>query len=250
MRLTNDIRRQILANLVRDHRVANEARDIMEQTKELTMIVIAGAYPKFIGNNLAFNGWLEQQRNKAPETKLAYYALRTEMAKYGCDKEGKADRCIAGEFNVNFGGEVHVLSIRGEWCGEESARAMRQRGNTVLNVGHIVPGYADKLALDLVEYVDGRRLPFYIPYTAPAYEADHTLHEVKRSLDNRRRTVLSEYGDLSAQVMGVLSNYTSDTALVKAWPDVEQYLPAPAKPKTTAVALDVETLNQICGIPR
>lgn len=250
MRLTNEIRRQILANLVHDHRVAHEARDIMDQTKELTMIVIAGAYPKFIGNNLALVGWLEQQRTKAPETKLAYYTLRTEMATYGCDKEGKANRCTKGEFNVNFGGETHVLSIRGEWCSMDSERSLKDRGNLVLNVGHIVPGYADKLALDLVEYVDGRRLPFYLPYTAPVYEADHALHEVKRSLDARRRDVLDEYATLKAQVMGVLSNYTSDTALVKAWPDVEQYLPAPVKKASTAVALDVETLNQICGIPR
>lgn len=250
MRLTNEIRRQIFANLVHDHRVAREARDIMEQTKELTMIVIASAYPKFIGNNLAFNGWLAQQRQKEESTAMAVTTYRTETAAFRTDEDGKVIRCTKGEFNVNFGGEVHTLSIRGEFCGIDAEFNARQKGNECLNVGHIVPGYADELACALVEYVDGRRLSFYLPYTTPAYEAGHALHEVKRNLDYRRRAVNDQYYQLKAQVMGVLSGFTSDAALVKAWPDVEQYLPAPAKPKTTAVALDVKTLNEICGIPR
>lgn len=42
----------------------------------------------------------------------------------------------------------------------------------------------------------------------------------------------------------------TDKKLIAAWPEVEQFIPYPDKPKSTAVALDVKTLNEICGIPR
>lgn len=52
------------------------------------------------------------------------------------------------------------------------------------------------------------------------------------------------------QIMAALNTCTTDTALLKAWPDVAPYLPKTVVTKSTDVALSAETLNAICGIPQ
>lgn len=52
------------------------------------------------------------------------------------------------------------------------------------------------------------------------------------------------------QVSGALSAVTTVNKLKEVWPDAVPYLPTVAKPGSTAVALPVETLNAICGLPK
>lgn len=60
----------------------------------------------------------------------------------------------------------------------------------------------------------------------------------------------AKYDAFKLTVTGVLDLHNTDKKLIKAWPEVEQFIPYQDKPKSTAVALDVKTLNEICGIPR
>lgn len=52
------------------------------------------------------------------------------------------------------------------------------------------------------------------------------------------------------QVMGALTQVTTVKKLQEVWPDAVAYLPDMVKQQSTAVALPVETLNAICGLPK
>lgn len=52
------------------------------------------------------------------------------------------------------------------------------------------------------------------------------------------------------QVTGALTQVTTVKKLQEVWPDAVAYLPELVKQQSTAVALPVETLNAICGLPK
>lgn len=52
------------------------------------------------------------------------------------------------------------------------------------------------------------------------------------------------------QVMGALAQVNTVKKLEEVWPDAVAYLPEPVKVQSTAVALPVDTLNAICGLPK
>lgn len=82
------------------------------------------------------------------------------------------------------------------------------------------------------------------------YPADHDFCKRLDRNDKARRELRAKYDAFKLTVTGVLDLHNTDKKLIKAWPEVEQFIPYPDKPKSTAVALDVKTLNEICGIPR
>lgn len=52
------------------------------------------------------------------------------------------------------------------------------------------------------------------------------------------------------QVKGALSSVTTVNKLKEVWPDAVPFLPLAAKPQSAALALPVDTLNAICGLPK
>ncbi len=61
------------------------------------------------------------------------------------------------------------------------------------------------------------------------------------------------FGELEAfrlKVMGALREINTVNQLEKHWPDAVDYLPEIAKPVKKEIALSVDTLNAICGIPK
>lgn len=52
------------------------------------------------------------------------------------------------------------------------------------------------------------------------------------------------------QVKGALSSVTTVNKLKEVWPDAVPFLPSAAKPQSTALALPIDTLNAICGLPK
>lgn len=61
------------------------------------------------------------------------------------------------------------------------------------------------------------------------------------------------FGELEAfrlKVMGALREINTVKQLEKHWPDAVEYLPEIAKPVKKEIALSVDTLNAICGIPK
>lgn len=157
-------------------------------------------------------------------------------------------------FEINAGGNVRTVSLSGD---EHRFRVHRgyweykYMDKLSPHLGDIVPGYEEIMLASVCELDDdGKALPIYLPRGRIDYPAEHYFCKRLDRNDKARRELRAKYDAFKLTVTGVLDMHNTDKKLIAAWPEVEQFIPYPDKPKSTAVALDVKTLNEICGIPR
>lgn len=63
------------------------------------------------------------------------------------------------------------------------------------------------------------------------------------------KALRKDYENLHATLKAQLKPFRSVAALLKAWPEAAELIPAKEKPQSTELALDVATLNAMCGVP-
>lgn len=63
------------------------------------------------------------------------------------------------------------------------------------------------------------------------------------------KALRKDYENLHATLKAQLKPFRSVAALLKAWPEAAELIPATEKPQSTEIALDVSTLNALCGVP-
>lgn len=63
------------------------------------------------------------------------------------------------------------------------------------------------------------------------------------------KALRKDYENLHATLKAQLKPFRSVAALLKAWPEAAELIPAKEKPQSTELALDVATLNALCGVP-
>lgn len=88
-------------------------------------------------------------------------------------------------------------------------------------------------------------------------ESDFIVHDPKwreelDAINLEAQKLREEYLNLQSTMAATLSNFTTVEKLLKAWPDVKELLPQStpiAKKPGTDIALSVEDLNALCGIP-
>ena len=157
-------------------------------------------------------------------------------------------------FEINAGGNVRTLSLSGDGLQYRVCRGYweyKYMNKLSPDLGDIVPGYEEIMLASVCEVDDdGKALPIYKPRGRIDLPADHDFCKRLDRNDKARRELRAKYDAFKLTVTGVLDMHNTDKKLIKAWPEVEQFIPYPVKPKSTAVALDVKTLNEICGIPR
>lgn len=76
------------------------------------------------------------------------------------------------------------------------------------------------------------------------------FHDRLCSSDVESEDIFNELTGYKLQVMAALKAVVTDAALIKAWPEVEPFIPKPVKLPKTDVALSFSSLNAICGIPK
>lgn len=72
------------------------------------------------------------------------------------------------------------------------------------------------------------------------------------AINQEAESLREEYLNLQSTMLATLSNFTTVEKLLKAWPDVKELLPKSlpiGKQPGTDIALSVEDLNALCGIP-
>lgn len=250
MRITQEIRRTILRNLVADHAVSAEAKHVMDLSQALAMDVIRDQMPKGVTTMAQLQNWKEKQC--AGVNKSAFFSTATyeDYATYSVS-DGQITSLTDATFMVNFNGNSRTLFAAGDNWHRKVRNGYTHAKYTdefSPHVGDIVPGYELELFLNVLEVVDGKRIKFNMPRGEPSYAADHDFVKRQDEIDTLRRSVRAKYDELSAVVIGTLFKYNSDAKLVAAWPEIAKYIPG-QEVKTTAVALDVKTLNAICGLP-
>lgn len=139
-------------------------------------------------------------------------------------------RSHASSFAVNVGGHYHDLRLDGtKWGRYDDAATLFREDSAAKLDNNYAPGWAGP---------------------TPVYPFDSARDELM-ALDNDAKVLRAEYDELVATVTAQVKPVRSIKALLKVWPEVIELLP-PAekpKPKSTELALDVSTLNAICGVP-
>ena len=254
MRLTKDIKNQILANILRDHEIATEAKSIMMDSRDLAYAITLDCMPEGIRTFAELRTRIEAISD-AP-SQMYGVGVYTSKATYHYDTDRlKGIGCVYdATFEINAGGNIRTLSLSGDGRRYRVHRGFgdyKYMDKLSPDLSDIVPGYEEIMLASVCEVDDdGKALPIYKPRGRIDYPADHAFCKRLDRNDKARRELRAKYDAFKLTVTGVLDMHNTDKKLIKAWPEVEQFIPYPDKPKSTAVALDVKTLNEICGIPR
>lgn len=254
MRLTKDIKNQILANILRDHEIATEAKSIMMDSRDLAYAITLDCMPEGIRTFAELRERIEAINDDPSQMYGVCVYTNKATYSYNTDRPKGIGSVYDATFEINAGGNVRTVSLSGD---EHRFRVHRgyweykYMDKLSPHLGDIVPGYEEIMLASVCEVDDdGKALPIYKPRGRIDYPADHAFCKRLDRNDKARRELRAKYDAFKLTVTGVLDMHNTDKKLVKAWPEVEQFIPYPDKPKSTAVALDVKTLNEICGIPR
>lgn len=254
MRLTKDIKNQILANILRDHEIATEAKSIMMDSRDLAYAITLDGMPEGIRTFAELRARIEAISNYPSQ--MYSVGVYTSKATYRYDADRlKGIGCVYdATFEINAGGNIRTLSLSGDGRRYRVHRGFgdyKYMDKLSPDLSDIVPGYEEIMLASVCELDDdGKALPIYKPRGRIDYPADHDFCKRLDRNDKARRELRAKYDAFKLTVTGVLDMHNTDKKLIKAWPEVEQFIPYQDKPKSTAVALDVKTLNEICGIPR
>lgn len=254
MRLTKDIKHQILANILRDHEIATEAKQIMMDSRDLAYAITLDCMPDGIRTFAALREHILLIRDD--QSQMYGVSVYTNKATYSYNsgRPKGIGSVYDATFEINAGGNVRTLSLSGDGRQHRIHRGYweeKYMNKLAPDLGDIVPGFETVMLASVCEVdEDGKALPIYLPRGRVDYPADHDFCKRLDRNDKARRELRAKYDAFKLTVTGVLDMHNTDKKLIKAWPEVEQFIPYPDKPKSTAVALDVKTLNEICGIPR
>jgi hypothetical protein len=246
MKLTNEIRNKILANIVADHAVSAEARTVIDRSHALAMQVLSLAYPKGVTNNAEMDEWYQAERKRTDTESMLSTNYYLNYVTVYRDRDRKTIGIRSDKFGVNAGGHARELFLSGDYHDQEG----RTFDDFSPWMGPIVPGYALSKMKGLLQYDESGALQrFFLPYSRVTLKGPALLDELD-ALDQMRREVWEKYITLRSVVWATLSKYNSDSKLIEAWPEVKPFIPAEQKKTGTAVALDTATLNAICGLPK
>lgn len=91
-------------------------------------------------------------------------------------------------------------------------------------------------------------IPYYMAETSKRQiKRDNPLWSVAESLNNRAAKLNEERREVDAKTYGALAAFTTVEKLVKAWPEVAEFIPG-GKPPAMLPALPVEDLNKMLGL--
>lgn len=133
-------------------------------------------------------------------------------------------------FYVNVCGHSHNLRIDGLHYGGRYDEARSLFADSGADVEHyIVPAWP----------VMGEGLVY--PYESARDEL--------MAIDADAKALRKDYDNLHTTLKAQLKPFRNVAALLKAWPEAAELIPATEKPQSTELALDVSTLNALCGVP-
>lgn len=139
-------------------------------------------------------------------------------------------RVETSSFSVNVGGHYHGLRLDGTKRSrhDEAATLFGDSGSTVDH--HFAPDWNSGSTL--------------------VYPFDSARDELM-ALDGEAKKLRAEYDTLCATITAQVKPVRTIKALLKVWPEAVELLPESEqpKPKSTELALDVSTLNALCGVP-
>lgn len=132
-------------------------------------------------------------------------------------------------FYVNVCGHSHNLRIDGLHYGNRYDDARSLFADSGADVEHSI-------------------VPAWPVGETPVYPYESARDELM-AIDADAKALRKDYDNLHATLKAQLKPFRNVAALLKAWPEAAELIPAKEKPQSTEIALDVSTLNALCGVP-
>ncbi len=218
-RLNSLIRDEILSNALETSGIAKESRDIIEARADL--------YQKVI----------EIELNRVGETQETLRKKYNILRKAGVENfigvhlYSESSRVESHNYlSVNLSGIRVYLYPNGAACGGQQTHITEQARPQLRSISE--GGY-------------------FVPRGSVTIE-DRALRDMFESLCKRQEVLDAHKATLTATVKEALRRVTTIGKLLEVWPDAQALLPSHLQEKETGtgVALAIETLNSLCGLPK
>jgi hypothetical protein len=231
MRLTKDIKNQLITNLLKQAPLGLRAIACMEERRDVveTARLLCLAAEKT--TDLEIRDLREKIKRQGAAVDNSFVKVHATV--YEVDKDNYHSYTI--DFAV--GGEVQCRMLDGF-----DRYYQPGIGRRALHDGE----YFGWWLYELAEFED---VGYFLPRERVLLEADPALQARIAKVDAEYRDLFSEVVAWRATMRSNLAAVNTSEKLREVWPDAFPFLPPEAK-KETAVALSPETLNALCGLPK
>jgi hypothetical protein len=218
MRLTNEIKDKLTQNLLEASPLFTKARNVVAARQKLVEDIRQALLKQY-----------DLTDEKIDE-------IKSSIKENGFTH---VDTIKKSALRVSVQGEARDLALNG--LDERHRRDNKYIGSHTLESDGLLGAKITEPVDKQYVGVDNRYLPLE--------QADRFYDWLIKS-DHAIDSLYEEVYAFRPQVKAALSQVTTVNKLKEVWPDAVPYLPELVKQQSTAVALPVETLNAICGLPK
>lgn len=232
MRLTKEIKNQLITNLLKQAPLGLRAIACMEERRDIVKTARLLCLAAEKTTDLEIRGLREMIKRKGAAVDNNFVSV------YAAVCEVDKDNYHSYTIDFAVGGEVHCRMLDGF-------------------DRHYQPGIGRRALHDceyfgwwLYELAEFEDAGYFIPRERVLIEADPALQARIAKADAEYRDLFAEVVSWRATMRSNLAAVNTAEKLREVWPEAFPFLPPEAKKQTAAVALSPETLNALCGLPK
>lgn len=230
MRLTKEIKNQLITNLLKQAPLGLRAIACMEERRDIVKTARLLCLAAEKTTDLEIRGLREIIKRKGAAVDnnfVSVYAAVCEVDNYH-------------SYSIDFavGGEVQCRMLDG-------FDRYYQPG-----IGRRALHDSEYFGWWLYELAEFEDVGYFLPRERVLIDYDPELQERIAKADAEYRDLFSEVVAWRATMRSNLAAVNTSEKLREVWPEAFPFLPAQAKTQTAAIALSPETLNALCGLPK
>lgn len=232
MRLTKDIKNQLITNLLKQSPLGLRAIACMEERRDIVKTVRLLCLAAEKTTDLEIRGLCEKIKRSSALSDNNFVKVYAAVC--------EVDKDNFSSYTIDFavGGEVQCRMLNGF-----DRYYQPGIGRRALHDGE----YFGWWLYELAEFQDAG---YFIPRERVLLEADPALQERIAKADAEYVGLFAEVVSWRATMQSNLAAVNTSEKLREVWPEAFPFLPAQAKTQTAAIALSPETLNALCGLPK
>lgn len=232
MRLTKDIKNQLITNLLKQSPLGLRAIACMEERRDIVKTARLLCLAAEKTTDLEIRGLREKVKRSSALSDNNFVKVYASVC--------EVDKDNFSSYTLDFavGGEVQCRMLNGF-----DRYYQPGIGRRALHDGE----YFGWWLYELAEFPDAG---YFIPRERVLLEADPALQERIAKADAEYSGLFAEVVSWRATMRSNLAAVNTSEKLREVWPEAFPFLPAKAKTQTAAIALSPETLNALCGLPK
>lgn len=232
MRLTKDIKNQLITNLLKQSPLGLRAIACMEERRDIVKTARLLCLAAEKTTDLEIRGLREKVKRSSALSDNNFVKVYASVC--------EVDKDNFSSYTLDFavGGEVQCRMLNGFDRYYQSGIGRRALHDCE---------YFGWWLYELAEFPDAG---YFIPRERVLLDADPALQERIAKADAEYSQLFAEVVSWRATMRSNLAAVNTSEKLREVWPEAFPFLPAKAKTQTAAIALSPETLNALCGLPK